>query len=61
MNNLPGPGDVTTWPAYSGHPNDPRAPLEFECPDCKEETTRFPCHSCGFSPEDIDEDLIEEE
>lgn len=22
-----GPGDEPTWPAYSGHPNDPRAPL----------------------------------
>jgi hypothetical protein len=21
-----GPGDSETWPAYSGHPNDPRAP-----------------------------------
>ena len=23
---LPGPGDEATWPAYTGHPNDPRAP-----------------------------------
>lgn len=23
---LPGLGDESTWPAYSGHPNDPRAP-----------------------------------
>lgn len=21
-----GPGDDCTWPAYTGHPNDPRAP-----------------------------------
>ena len=21
---LPGPGDPETWPAYTGHPNDPR-------------------------------------
>jgi hypothetical protein len=26
--NLPGPGDEATWPAYSGHPNDPRGPLD---------------------------------
>lgn len=29
-----GPGDDCTWPAYTGHPNDPRAPeptaLEYE-------------------------------
>ena len=24
--NCPGPGDEATWPAYAGHPNDPRAP-----------------------------------
>ena len=24
--NMPGPGDEATWPPYSGHPNDPRAP-----------------------------------
>lgn len=23
---LPGVGDESTWPAYTGHPNDPRAP-----------------------------------
>lgn len=22
--SLPGPGDPETWPAYIGHPNDPR-------------------------------------
>ncbi len=26
MRSLPGPGDAATWPAYSGHPGDPRAP-----------------------------------
>jgi hypothetical protein len=26
--NMPGPGDPETWPAYSGHHNDPRAPDE---------------------------------
>ena len=25
---FPGPGDEETWPPYSGHPNDPRAPAE---------------------------------
>lgn len=25
---LPGPGDSATWEPYSGHPNDPRAPLD---------------------------------
>lgn len=25
---LPGPGDEATWPPYSGHPNDPRAPID---------------------------------
>ena len=25
---LPGRGDQATWPAYDGHANDPRAPLE---------------------------------
>ena len=24
--NMPGPGDPETWPACTGHPNDPRAP-----------------------------------
>lgn len=30
MNKLTdyGPGDPDTWPAYTGHPNDPRAPAE---------------------------------
>lgn len=27
---LPGAGDEATWPAYSGHPNDPRAPEPAE-------------------------------
>lgn len=27
-NMAPGPGDPVTWPPYSGHPNDPRAPLD---------------------------------
>jgi transposase len=27
---IPGPGDEVTWPAYAGHPNDPRAPDEPE-------------------------------
>lgn len=25
-----GPGDPATWPAYSGHPNDPRAEDESD-------------------------------
>lgn len=29
--SLPGPGDEVTWPAYAGHPNDPRAPAEHDC------------------------------
>lgn len=27
---IPGPGDEETWPPYSGHPNDPRSPEEFD-------------------------------
>lgn len=27
---LPGVGDEATWPAYEGHPNDPRAPDDPE-------------------------------
>ena len=30
---LPGPGDESTWPACTGHPNDPRTP---EAPDYEE-------------------------
>ncbi len=26
--NMPGPGDEETWSPYSGHPLDPRQPLE---------------------------------
>ena len=26
IRRMVGPGDAATWPAYSGHPNDPRAP-----------------------------------
>jgi len=26
MSNMPGFGDEATWPAYDGHPNDPRNP-----------------------------------
>jgi hypothetical protein len=29
-----GPGDPQTWPAYAGHPNDPRAPLAEDCVEC---------------------------
>ena len=33
---LPGPGDPATWPAFDGHPNDPRHPGDDEppMPDC---------------------------
>ena len=30
----PGPGDPETWPAHTGHPNDPRRPDDVECPMC---------------------------
>jgi hypothetical protein len=36
MSDAPGPGDPETWPASTGHPNDPRT-----------EDTYGPCHICG--------------
>lgn len=41
MSTMPGPGDPATWPAYSGHPNDPRGGFDGEpaivCPWCGED------------------------
>lgn len=32
---MPGPGDPVTWPAFTGHPNDPRHPGDDgECSWC---------------------------
>ena len=36
MSYTRGPGDEATWPAFSGHPNDPRAP-EDDSDDTTEE------------------------
>jgi len=30
MRDLPGFGDEATWPAYDGHPNDPRRVDDYE-------------------------------
>jgi len=44
MVNFPGPGDPETWPSYSGHPNDPRAPADYGiCPRCLYETSNTAC------------------
>ena len=44
-----GYGDTATWPAYYGHPNDPRAPDDVDCTDDDEWTNVNPCPFCGSS------------
>jgi hypothetical protein len=39
MSNLPGYGDSATWPAFNGHPNDPRNP-DADAPDGWDEEER---------------------
>jgi len=39
-----GPGDPETWPAPTGHPNDPRTE-DIRCIDCDEEM--LDGSSCG--------------
>lgn len=36
--HMPGPGDGETWPAPTGHSNDPRTDTSYddECPICYE-------------------------
>lgn len=45
---IPGPGDTATWPAYVGHPNDPRATFHDPCVACDGEggTWRHGCERC---------------
>lgn len=53
MSGLPGPGDPATWPAPTGHPNDPRTPDPVECPDCGE-LMAARCEHCGWEPPEPD-------
>lgn len=34
-----GPGDPATWPAYAGHPNDPRNPDHLDIQDARDQAT----------------------
>lgn len=47
---MPGPGDPATWPAFAGHPNDPRHPGDAECPDCGGPADAEGCadDDCGY-------------
>lgn len=52
---LPGPGDPATWPAYTGHPNDPRNDSDDDCPACGELLTAYDgCRGCGWLPPEPD-------
>ena len=48
-----GPGDPATWPAYTGHANDPRND-DDECPDCDTVLTDGGCDACGWGPSEPD-------
>ena len=57
---LPGPGDPATWPAFAGHPNDPRHPDDDECPDCGEIMLAHDgCDGCGWTPPEPDYEAME--
>lgn len=57
----PGPGDPETWPAPTGHPNDPRTD-EDRCPDCDEELLAVDgCRGCGWEPIEPDYEQMMED
>lgn len=61
MPGMPGPGDPETWPAFAGHPNDPRHPGDAECPDCDELLDEDGCcPECGWSVPEPDYEAIAE-
>jgi Lar family restriction alleviation protein len=51
-----GPGDESTWPPYSGHPGDPRAPDDVDITD-DDEWTNAKTDRCPFCG---DEGQVEE-
>ena len=44
--HLPGPGDPATWPAYTGHPNDPRRDDLYDEPEIAD-PDEHPCPTCA--------------
>lgn len=58
---LPGPGDEITWPSYTGHPNDPRAPIDDRDTAIDERAAELLAAPgfTPFSPENLCEALCE--
>lgn len=53
-----GPGDPETWPAPTGHPNDPRT-VDSRCPDCDGPLDYLDgCPACGWYDEPDYEQML---
>lgn len=68
MNSYPpGPGDAATFPAYSGHPTDPRGPTGWSASDALEhyrreffELAADPAKGARFLSDELEEKNLDE-